>query len=142
MSQPEEQPLSQVVPLLVAALVCDVAVADPNSGKKNLIGVFDRVNARAFPIEQSFSVYFKFTGAEGRYNFDVRYVQVKANRLLAEAEEQIEVSDRLLSQAIHMKPVPLLVPEEGRYEFQIWANGNFLGATFFDACLIGTETPV
>ena len=136
MSQPEEQPLSQVVPLLVAALVCDVAVADPNTGKKNLIGVFDRVNARTFPIEQSFSVYFKFTDAEGRYVFDVRYVQVKTNQLLAEVKEQIIVSDRRASSAIHMVPVPLPVPEEGRYEFQIWANDKFLGSTFFDAVQI------
>ena len=136
MAQAEEQPLSQVVPLLVAALVCDVAVADPTTGKKNLIGVFDQVNARRFPVTRAFSVYFRITDAEGRYDFDVRYVQAATNKLLAQTEEQIVVSDRLASPAIHMKPALIPVPEEGRYEFQIWANGNFLGSTFFDAVQI------
>lgn len=141
MAQPEERPLSQVVPLLVAAVVCEVAVADPSTGKKSLIGIFSRLNAEKFPVERFFSLYFTITGAEGRYDFDVRYVQVKTNKLLAEAKEQIVVSDRFASQEFHIAHVPLPVLEEGRYEFQIWANGNFLGSTFFDARLIGTETP-
>lgn len=37
-------PLSPIIPVLVAMLVCDVAVADPSTGKKNLIGIFNRVN--------------------------------------------------------------------------------------------------
>ena len=37
----ESQTLSNVIPVLVAALVCDVAIADPSSAKKNLIGIFE-----------------------------------------------------------------------------------------------------
>ena len=54
-----QQPLSQVVPLLVAALVCDVAVSDPGTNKKNLIGIFDHVNVSVFPTRRPMSIYFK-----------------------------------------------------------------------------------
>ena len=49
MTQPQKTPLSEVPPLLVAALVCDVAVADPATGKKNLIGIFDQVRVGKSP---------------------------------------------------------------------------------------------
>ena len=80
MSQSESQPLSKVVPLLVATLVCDVAVADPSTGKKNLIGIFDRVYVGRFPTQRSVSLYFKIADAEGHYNFDVRYVQASTDK--------------------------------------------------------------
>ena len=60
----EQRNLSNVVPVLVAALVCDVAVADPGTGKKNLIGVFNRVNVGKFPTKRPMSLYILGTDAE------------------------------------------------------------------------------
>ena len=76
MTQLDKQPPSKVVPLLVAALVCDVAVQDPSTGKKNLIGVFDAVHVSEFPTRRALTLYCKIVDAEGSYNFDVRYVRV------------------------------------------------------------------
>ena len=133
MAQGEEQPLSQVVPLLVAALVCDTAVADQNTGKKNLIGIFDRLNVGTFPTNQSVSLYFKITDAKGRYDFHVRYVQAETDELLAEAKGRLVASNRLDSLDVYLNLPQLRFPAEGRYEFQIWANSKFLGSTFIDA---------
>ena len=135
MTQPAEQPLSQVTPLLVAALVCDAGVADPSTGKKNLVGIFDRLNVRTFPTVRSLSLYFKITDAKGRYDFDVRYVRAETNETLADAKGDIVISDRLDSRdfIIHFVQHQLPVPAEGRYEFQIWANSNFLGSAYINA---------
>jgi len=121
------------VPVLVAALICDVAVADPSTGKKNLIGIFDRVNVGRFPTQRPFSLYVKVTDAEGYYRTQVRYVQVSTGRVLAEAQGELNATDRLASTDVYIQFPPLPIPEEGRYEFQIWANSVFLGATFIDA---------
>ena len=129
----ESRPLSQVVPVLIAALVCDVAVADPGTGKKNLIGIFDRVNVGRFPTQRPISLYMKLTDAEGFYKVEVRYVQVGSGTILAGAEAEFESTDRLASLDVHMSFPPLPIPEEGRYEFQVWANSMFLGATSIDA---------
>jgi hypothetical protein len=124
---------SQIVPFLVAALVCDVAVADPSTGKKNLIGIFDRVNVGKFPTKRQMSLYFKITDSEGYYSVNVKYVQVSAGRVLAEAGGEMHSTDRLASADLYIQFPPLSIPEEGRYEFQIWANSMFLGSTFIDA---------
>lgn len=128
-----QQPLSQVVPLLVAALVCDVAIADPGTNKKNLIGIFDRVQVGTFPTRRPMSVYFKIGDAEGRYDFEVRYVEVNNGDILARASGQLNVADRLASTDLYISFPPLLIRAEGRYEFQIWANSMFLGSTFINA---------
>jgi hypothetical protein len=132
-SQSEDQPLSEVVPLLVAALVCDVAVADPSTGKKNLIGIFDQVHVSRFPTQRSMSLYMKIADAEGHYKFDVRYVQTDTDKILTKAEGKMAITDRLssLDQYIPFPSIP--IPAPGRYEFQIWANSMFLGSTFIGA---------
>ena len=128
MTQLDKQPLSEVVPLLVAALMCDAAVEDPSTGKKSLIGVFDLVQVKKFPTQRPISLYFKIADAEGFYKFDVRYVQVNTSEVLARAEGALTVNDRLASSDLHLPFPPLPLPEIGRYEFQIWANSMFLGA--------------
>ncbi len=134
MDQPtEQQPRSEVAPLLVAALLCDVAVADPTTGKKNLIGIFDRVNVGEFPTERPICLYFKIADAEGYYQFDVRYVRTGTDEILAGAESDLTIENRLSSQDLYIPFPPLPIPEPGRYEFQIWANSMFLGATSMNA---------
>ena len=68
----ESRALSQVVPVLVAALVCDVVVSDPSTGKKNLIGIFDRVNVGKFTTTRRMSLYVKVTDADGDYDAEIR----------------------------------------------------------------------
>lgn len=126
---------SKVVPYLVAALVCDAAVADPSTGKKNLIGIFDRVWVGSFPTARAMSVYIKLTDAEGKYTIDVRFVQVKTGKTLAAARVEGDLKNRLGSADFFVGFPPLPIPEPGRYEFQILANETYLGGTFLDAIL-------
>jgi hypothetical protein len=130
----EESPvLSQVVPLLVAALVCDVAVADPSTGKKSLIGIFDKLIVGQFPAQRPVSLYIKLTDAEGLYTFQVRYVEAGSGMELGRGEGEFRATDRRASLDLHMTFPSLPIPTEGRYEFQVWANSVFLGSTFIDA---------
>ena len=137
MTQLDEQPLSEVVPLLVAALMCDAAVEDPSTGKKSLIGVFDLVHVKEFPTQRPISLYFKIADAEGFYKLDVRYVKVNTGDVLAQAEGKLTANDRLASSDLHLPFPPLPLPEIGMYEFQIWANSMFLGATSMRAVQSG-----
>jgi hypothetical protein len=129
----DKKTLSNVIPVLVAALVCDVAVADPSTGKKNLIGIFTRINVGRFPTQRQVSLYAKLTDAEGYYQTEIKYVQVNSGKLLAEAKGELRAKDKLGSPDIIIHFPPLPIPEEGRYEFQIWVNNIFLGSAFIDA---------
>ena len=129
----DEQAPSKVVPVLVATLVCDVAVVDPSSGKKTLVGIFNRISVGHFPTERPMSMYFKVTDAEGYYKFDIRYVQVGTGKILAGAQGDLQAKSRLDSYDMCIQFPPLPVPEAGRYDFQVWMNSMFLGSTFMDA---------
>ena len=102
MTQAEDLPLSEVAPLLGAALVCDVAVSDPSTGKKSLIGIFDHVRVAKFPTTRRVSLYFKIADAQGRYDFDVRYVRADTGEVLARAEGKVVARDRLSSTDLHL----------------------------------------
>lgn len=125
--------LSQVVPVLVAGLVCDVAVTEPHSKKKSLIGIFDRLSASSFPTKRAVSLYLKIADAEGRYELEVRFVHLNTGTVVAKAEGKLEQSDRLASAELLIPFLPLEFGEAGRYEFQVWANSAFLGSTTIDA---------
>ena len=132
----EEQNLSRVVPYLLAILVCDSGTVDRNSGKKTLVGIFDRVIAKEFPTSRWLSVYFKLSDAQGNYRFKVQYAQVETDKILAEAEtkdlqiikSRLDTFDSLIG-----FPVALPIPEVGQYEFRLYANNMFLGRIAINA---------
>lgn len=123
--------------MLIAALVCDVAVKDPTSGKISLIGIFDRVHVKEFPSKRPVSLYAKLTEAEGQYEFQARYVYSNTGEKLAEAKGKFTAKEKLATVELNLQFPPLPIPGEGRYDFQIWVNGAFLGQTFIDAVLMG-----
>ena len=126
---------SQVVPVLIAALICDVAVPDPSTQKQNLIGIFDRINVGGFPARRPFSLYVKLADAEGHYDVSFRFVRSDTGEQLAEATGNLDATDRLASTDLSINFPPLSIPDAGRYEFQVWANDMFLGSTFINAVL-------
>ena len=129
----DEPAPSNVVPVLVAALICDVAVADPSSGKKNLIGIFDRIFVREFPAQRPMSLYLKLSDAQGLYEIEVLFVQLKSGNVLGKGQGKFQLKDRLSSADFFLDLPPVLIPTAGRYEFQIFTNGTLIGSAFLDA---------
>jgi hypothetical protein len=129
------EPLSAVIPVLIAAVVCDAGVKERAGGKVSLIGIFDRVFSLAFPAVRPMTLYFKFADAQGHYKFSVRFVQLSGGSTIAEGLAEGDITDRLSSSDALMDFPPLLMPEPGRYEFQIFANEVFLGSAFIDAAV-------
>ena len=128
----EESTPSNVVPVLVAALVCDVAVADPSSGKKNLIGIFDRIFVREFPAQRPMALYLKLSDAAGHYEMEVLFVQLESGNVIGKGQGMFRIDDRLSSADFFLNLPPVLIPTAGRYEFQIFTNGILIGSTFLD----------
>ena len=129
----DSKPLNQAKPMLIAALVCDVTAKDPTTGKISLIGIFDKVHVKSFPASRPVSLYAKLTEAEGQYHFQARYVYSSTGETLAEAKGEFTAKEKLATVELNLQYPPLPIPGEGRYDFQIWVNGQFLGQTFIDA---------
>lgn len=129
----EKTPSSIAPPLLVAALVCDVAIADPSTGKKSLIGIFDRIAVKQFPTSRQMSLYLKVTDAIGTHNLSIKYVRTETDEVLGEVQGQLSASDPRRSQDLSVQLPPVPIPAPGRYEFRVFADSVYIGAAFVDA---------
>ena len=59
-------------PLGLSLLMCDAIIEDKHTGKKTLVGLFDRVHARRFPCVHPFMcVFVSLTGARGKFPCEV-----------------------------------------------------------------------
>lgn len=119
---------SQVVPLLIGPIICDVAVQDPGSGKWSLIGVFGNVNVTTFPTARPMTVFFRLSDAQGLYDVEVRFVRADDGVLIAKANAEANVPDRFAQPELGIPFPPLRLEKPGTYEFQVWVNDVFLGA--------------
>jgi hypothetical protein len=132
LAQEEPRP-SRVVPVMIAALVCDTAATDPTTGKKTLIGIFDRLWASNFPTGRPATLYWKITDAEGDYTVEARFVQLKKNELIAKGGGKVSVPDRMSAFDYYLFLPMLIFPEPGRYEVQVLMNDAYLGGVIIDA---------
>ncbi len=119
--------------MLVAALICDIAVTDPSTGKKNLIGIFDKIVVGKFPTKRSMYLYIKLADAEGTYKIEAKYVDRKSGSEIANAISTVSVPSRMMTMDAYIAFPPLPMLLQGRYEFQIWSDSVFLGSAFLDA---------
>jgi hypothetical protein len=130
------------IPSVVAMLVCDQIINEEGTNKKSLIGVFETVNAVAFPLLIArLAVYVKLVDALGSYSFKVRLVNLRDESLVVQFDIQANISDASHHSelALNMGNVP--IPEPGRYEFQLYHEDIFLHRVTMDANQIPGGVP-
>jgi hypothetical protein len=123
------------VPSVLAVLVCDSVIIDSQTGKQTVVGIFDDVHSPNAPFSQRLGFYARMTDAEGEYKFTVRVVYLGDEEKVVGGLETGTVIARArlgnLNLALNLPPVPF--PEFGRYEFQLFANGVFIGRAVVNA---------
>jgi hypothetical protein len=115
------------IPSVVAMLICDQIITEEGTNKRSLIGVFDNLFTLQFPvIVPKVGVYAKLADAEGQYLFRIRVVDLKDESLIGEVQVQADIPDgsQYSEIALNFGGVPL--PDEGRYEFQLYADDVYL----------------
>jgi hypothetical protein len=132
-----KQASTNPIPVLVAVLVCDVAVADPSTGKKNLIGIFDKVFVNKFPTVRAMSLYVKLTDAKGKYDLAIEFVVGKTGEKLADVRGEFVSENPLEAADAHVQFPPLPLPQPGRYELRVLADSIYLGSAVIDAVPAG-----
>jgi hypothetical protein len=115
-------------PSIKALLVCDAVAQESGTGKKSILGLFNYINVGSFPCSHpQMAVYFCIVDAEGLYNFRLELVRLNTDEIIAKGEfGPLEVKDRfqVLDASITLRG--LIFPEEGKYEYRLFANGTFL----------------
>jgi hypothetical protein len=115
-------------------LLCDQIITDKESGKKTLVGIFDRVFYEGKSFVMPVSVFARLTDAAGAYHFAVEYAHVTTNRILGRAEipDPVQIPDRLKFHELLMR-APAVIDALGVFEFRLYANGVYLGRVPFEA---------
>jgi len=115
------------IPNVVAMLVCDQIINEQGTNKKSLIGVFDNFMSPAFPVMlQRVAVYVKLADAGGDYLFKLRLVNLKNESLVAEVGLQVNIPDRTQHSELALNLGNIPIPEEGKYEFQLYFGDEYL----------------
>jgi len=119
-------------PSLTALIVCDMIIDDKATSKKSLIGTFTHIWAQGFPcIHYKLAVYFSLTDGEGDYEVVLRLVNSESEMVLTEVGLALTMADRLAINDFGMNIPVVQFPTAGRYEFQLFANKEFLGRKEF-----------
>ncbi len=119
------------IPTLLAFLICESVIHDAETQKKTVVGIFDRVLAAGAPVPMNLGLYAKMVEGSGEYTFKFRMVNLKdedpvvevpvpGNWTMPQAPLELGVNFR-----------GLVIPAFGSYEFQVYANGIYLGRSVF-----------
>ncbi len=126
------------VPTLLALLLCDTVIQDAQTQKKSLIGVFGQIASLTFPTIANLSIFARLTDAEGNYRFRIEVVNLKDDKAIFALPLPGELSsdNQLGFVELVLNIQGLLIPDQGKYEFQLWSNDVYLGRTTLDVGLI------
>ena len=117
-----------IKPSIHAFLVCDTIIIDSLTGKKSIIGAFTHLWAQKFPCQHpQVGVYFSLTDAEGKYDFEIQLFYLDQDQLVGKGSlPSIEIPNRLATQDFGVNIPYLVFPGPGKYEFRLYADGNFI----------------
>lgn len=118
----------QPSPVVKAFLICDQVLHDAGTGKKSLIGLFHELRAERFPaVHPLLWVYANLTNARGRYQFEIRLVEMTENTELGVGRPPpIEIPGPLQTTELSAQLRSVTLPRAGTYEFQLLANGELV----------------
>jgi len=129
------------IPSVVAMLICQRVIVEQGTGMKSLIGVFENLNSFAFPAPVSVAVYAKLLDAEGNYDFLIRLVNLRDETKIADVEAKSFALTSATSSELVLNIAGLVLPEPGKYEFQLYANDAYLHRATMNAILIQGGPP-
>jgi hypothetical protein len=121
-------------PVPVAFLLCDQISVDQTTGKKTIVGIFDRMLVGQFPTNyRPASLYARVIDCEGEYEVRVEYVQVSTQTVLGQAGGTLRSNNRhtYTDLVLPWPVIPILA--SGEYEFRLWMNNKFINSIRFTA---------
>lgn len=103
----------------LALLVCDTVIEDKHTGKKTLVGLFDRIHSGSFPCTHpTLSVFVALTNLQGELPCEIACRHADSDSVAMAAKGKINFPDpnRVVELVFHFKNVRFAKP--GTY----WLN--------------------
>lgn len=114
------------------ALLADAATID-NSGKLNILGVFDRITAQSFPAQHSrITLVLRFAAGlqeAGAHQVEIRLRDPSGGEVVRlNGEMQLGPGSRGAAAGVKVPHVlnldGMVFPEPGLYNFDVWVDGE------------------
>ena len=81
-------------PMGLSLQICDSVIEDKHTGKKSLIGLFDRIHARVLPcVHPAMAVFVSITGGRGEYPCEIVCRHQDGTTLAFEAKGKVALAD-------------------------------------------------
>ena len=121
-------------PSVKAILICDRVIHEAGTNKKSLIGIFEDIHLPRIPHHYpQIAVYVNLTDAHGQYVLELRLLDTKEGKELGRGSTpEVEIDSPLRTCEFALQIQNLLFRHEGKYEFQILANGELLSTKSFN----------
>jgi hypothetical protein len=124
-------PTRRPPPVLQALVLADHIYEDKRTGKKVIVGTFNRIWAKEFPsvLGRSTFAYLCLTDVDGTAELQLRYTDLTDHSVLTESTRApISARDRLSSSEIIIEVPPLPMPHEGAYAFEAYVDDRLIGS--------------
>ena len=114
--------------------MCDTVIQEAGTGKKTLVGVFDRFNFPSVPAQiVGFTFFARLTDLNGSYTFRIDVADLREDKILARIEtNEVTHDDPLGSMDLVLTMPPIQFNNFGMHEFQLYANRVYLGRYVID----------
>src|SRR5262249_51462928 len=122
-------PESESLPFVLAMLLCDVAIMEAGSNKKTLVGIFDKIVTRIIPtVHRPFFLYAKLADLRGKHTIRIDLVHLATEKKILSLDAESSSPPDSMENFEFTIPFPSIeLPLEGPYEFQMFADGVFIG---------------
>ena len=130
------------LPVISSFLIADSAIQDRLTGKWTVVGIFDKIYGQAFPcVHPNLALYVKFADAQGRYRVKVEFRDGEDKLVSAFERIEFEAKDRLRGGDFGVATQGLPLEKPGRYQFQLYLNGEFAASVPLDVFQIEKGPP-
>ena len=123
-----------IKPSIQAFLVCDQVISDATTGKKTIVGAFTNIFSNKFPCRHyKMGLYLCLTDAQGNYEFRIDLVYLNEEKIVGQATlPPIDIKERLDITDFGVNLPYVDFPGVGRYEFRVYASGQFIAQKDFN----------
>ncbi len=127
-------------PVNLAIIVCDSIIEDRGTGKKTLVGIFNRLGSKKFPCRHpALSIFVSLTNGQGHYQAQLQCVDARKDKPIIGLEGGIEFEDPKAVIELGFNIDGMVFPGPGIYEFQFLCDGVLIGQRPFEVRDMGKE---
>ena len=123
----------EIKPILKAMLLCDMTLVEEGTRKRSLIGIFDSIKGREFPLTHaSLSVYVQFKDIQGVFDFTLELFDLEEGKSINKAViKDFNVQNRFGDCELVFNLLSVRFEHAGDYEFRIYLNDMIFGQKSF-----------